>query len=160
MDLEILRNIPWLLSQNPNEAEMYLNADYDNPVPLSAEVKNSILFESEIIINLPTHRYAETFNKLNLKGPITVFNLLTSLFDFYQSSIPAGGLDNSPDDVWKNISNAKLKMQEGDQVKWIDIMGDLQFFEGLCESTEEANGACAGAAEKSGVKVYDLILGS
>ena len=54
-------------------------------------------------------------------------------------------LDTDIDDAPGYIADAATKMRAGQQVPYIDLMGDLKFFEGL---------------RPKGGAAYDLILGS
>lgn len=150
--LDILKNISWMINEHPSEAKIYINQDYDNPLPLSEETKNQMIFEEEIHIELPTHRFAESFQRILVKRPCNIENILTAVYNFYNKNIPEHGLDNVPNDLWNYVTTAKEKMNSGESVKWIDIMGDLIFFEGLYK--QEAT------ADKTENNIYELILGS
>jgi len=154
MDLENLRQINWLTSQHPSEALMIENEDYENPVPLTDEFKNKILFENNIILNLIAQRYLEAFRRISIEGPCSVQKLINSIYEFYQENIPANSLDNIPNDIWNYVQTAKEKMSQGNSVKWIEIMGDMQFFEGICQHQSEEN---PDIIEEN---VFDVILGS
>jgi hypothetical protein len=149
---EVLRNISWMINQLPSEAQIYINEDYDNPITLSDEIKNQIVFNENIIIEVPTHRFSESFQRISVKRPCNVENILNTIYSFYMENIPEHALDNTPDDVWNYVSKAKSKINNGESVKWIDIMGDLIFFEGLYKLDS--------TSEQSNDNVYGLILGS
>jgi len=156
MSLENLRQISWLVNEHPSTALTYVNENYENTIPLSDEFKNTNIFKNNIYINLPTQRYAENFKKIFIEAPINVEKILFKIYEFYQSNIPENDLDNTPNDIWNYVLNAKTNMEQGIQVKYIELMGDLVFFEGLSQSFDEKNPT----AENDEEAVYDLILGS
>ncbi len=104
-----------------------------------------------ININLPIERYSQLDKSLTYRlGDLpTLRHLLGAIHAFYASPINAADIqrlqDPGIDDIAGYIGEAITKFGYGQRVSYIELMGDLKFFEGL--STK-------------GGGTYDLNLGS
>ncbi len=104
-----------------------------------------------ININLPIERYSKLDKSLTyrMRDLPTLRHLLGAIYAFYASPISAADIqrlqDPSIQDTFGYIKDATTKFNIGQQVPYIELMGDLKYFEGLIFK---------------GSGTYDLNLGS
>ncbi len=111
-----------------------------------------------IFIEVPTDINSQEWKKLTYRASDipTLHHLLGAIYTFYASPISTEDinllLDTDIDDAFGYIANAATKIRAGQQVPYIDLMGDLKLFKGLIPNRDRNSDLLLGS--------YDLWLGS
>lgn len=127
----ILNNLSWITRDNPSTC--YIFQDGDERRDLNEYYLSEIISNKSIILLLPIHRFQENNYALTIEGPIDGFKILQEIHKFYNEKRVVKKIikDMTEDDVFGYVSNVKNKINNNEEVHYIDLMGDLVFFEGI-----------------------------
>lgn len=127
-----LSDVAWLINHHPDEAEIYENNDED-PRSLNDEDWMLKPFENhkDIELKVPTHRFSKEYQTIIIHKNDTVREILHKIYHFYQSPIDKNAIFNFNEDCLGYVEWAKNAILDGETPKWIEIMGDLLFFQGI-----------------------------
>lgn len=115
----------------PNEEE-HVSEPVDEP--LDERHCNAVITNIPNEIHLPTHRcLRNTYVSIQLPSDKrTVRELIQFIYDFYQSPVTREDVEDHDRDVPLDVCEAYRKIERGAKtVKWIDLMSDLVYFEGI-----------------------------
>ncbi len=111
-----------------------------------------------ILIEVPIDVHSHEFKTLTYRASDipTLHHLLGAIYTFYASPISIEDInllrDPDIDDTFGYIADAATKISNGQQVPYIDLMGDLKIFKGLIPNRDRNSDLLLGS--------YDLWLGS
>lgn len=127
-------SLSWVIENDPLDGGVKVFKESDGDMrDLTDDEWNKVVFENqgEIRLRLPTHRFNEAHKFITISEGSIQRDIFTKIYDFYQSEIDKNEILNYPEDCLGFVKWAKEEIQEGRKPKWIDIMGELQFFEGF-----------------------------
>lgn len=130
--------ISWSLNEQVSDARLFYSyEDTDELTSLSDDHYQSIIIDNtykHYKLVVPIHRFE--VNKTIIELPskeITVKEFLEILYNFYNTKkLTLDDLKNlDQEDCFGYIKNAIDRVTKGEDVYYINIMGDLKFYEGL-----------------------------
>ena len=129
-----MNSLSWIIENDPlNGGAKFFEDPYEDMRDLTDDEWKQVIFknEGEIRLRLPTHRFNEAHKFITIPDGTVLSEIVSKIYDFYQSEIDKNEILNYPEDCLDYIKSAKEEISKGKKPKWIDIMGDLQFFEGF-----------------------------
>jgi hypothetical protein len=134
----VLEYIDWNLRDDPRKAKradkLLTESDWNQSFPMISVKQKSGNFKLTILV--PVTRYEENFQTIHLlskAGTYTCKEILWAIYLFYHQNISLTDLKFSQetDDIWGYLKAANKNLKQGKSVKWIALLGDNIFFEGL-----------------------------
>lgn len=133
----VLRNISWIIYENPIEEMEIYDEDYNYMKPDEAFF-NKVLIEknhsnkNKRYLVLPVQRFAKNYKVIVLSDEeITIKELLLTIYKFYNEKVltfeEIKEIDD--DDVFNYVTDACNYFKKGEIVHYIDVMGDKRFYE-------------------------------
>ena len=126
---KLSEDVMWNFYRNPHDA-YYFGKKITN-----AKLNEKILprtYFSKILL-VPVHRSSEHIHNINLGyEPVTYKELFNILYTFYNKfNISLKELLTIPEDIDEYIPDAIKRARKGDKIKPIDLVGNLNRFEGI-----------------------------
>ena len=128
---QLMKNVSWITSNHPNTS--YIFEDDEERPDLIERYLSKIISNNAIILIVPIHRFRENNYSLRIEGPIDGYKILNEIYHFYNHQKVTKKIikDLNEDDVFDYVKKVKAKMNNNREVHYIDLMGDLIFFEGI-----------------------------
>ena len=127
-------SLSWVIEEDPlNGGAKVFEDSYEDMRDLTDNEWDKVLFENQgdIRLRLPTHRFNEAQKFITIPKGAIQRDVVRKIYDFYQSDIDKNEILSYPEDCLGFVELAKKEISDGKSPKWIDIMGDLKFFEGF-----------------------------
>jgi hypothetical protein len=129
-----MNSLSWVIEEDPlNGGAKIFEDPYKDMRDLTDDEWDKVVFkdQGEIRLRLPTHRFNEAHKFITIPEGAIQRDVVRKIYDFYQSEIDKNEILNYPNDCLGFVEWAKEEISNGKKLKWIEIMGDLQFFEGF-----------------------------
>ena len=159
--LNILFNIDWLIWEKPSTAHIFIA---DDVIPIPDKLWNTIIFNTNemITIILPTSKTEKSKFRLKQFGPLTLQNIIKSIYNFYKLEIQEDEFDEIDNDGYY-FNKAHEKFYIGEKVTYLDFLGTTRINN---ENPKRRNPfTCQGLVRFEGFEeidhnVYKIILGT
>lgn len=145
--MSVLTDICWRIDEEVDFSTVKMVKE-DDHLDITDDKMNEIPFKTigKVILRVPTHRFNVKHQYIVILDNMTVSDILTLIYNFYNSSLYKSEVMKYPDDCLGIVQSIKYKINNNESCKWIDLMGDLKFFEGFAYSQKD--------------NLWDLVLGS
>jgi len=140
--MNYLSNLSWNFRDSVDKVKII---DYEDSPELD-NVMDSIFSKDDFLLEVAIHRDSESHFNISFEGGMTIRQILQRIYDFYHlEEVIEDLIENSPNDVFDYQKEVMTKLKNGGRANWIEMMGDMTYFEGF---------------RKKSPKSYYLILGS
>lgn len=85
------------------------------------------------------------FTKNIRKHEITLKELLSKIYDFYQTKINLDDLNTIEDDMWDYKNKAIIELENGNDIRYINLMGGRKYYECIDEFDQDFYALCLGS---------------
>ena len=82
-------------------------------------------------LSLPIHRFSEDVTSILLPPDCTLRQLIEAVDAFYMKPLTASDLEPLHDCMYNYLDEAKKKLAAGETVTYLDLMGELKYYEGV-----------------------------